>query len=112
MSGKEFWGPSVWKTIHSFAIAYTPDQKQQFKNYINSLQYILPCQACREHLKQNLKILKIDDYLSNNHQLFLWSYLLHDRVNRQLGKSSPPFEQIKIIYMNGMGPDCQSCKIN
>lgn len=111
MSGKEFWGPAFWKTIHSLAIAYHPNQKQYFKQYMNNLTYVLPCEVCREHLKNNLKILPMDSYLDNNHQLFLWSYLLHDLVNKQLGKKSPPFNVIKQAYLKGMGPDCQVCKI-
>ena len=111
-TGKFFWGPSLWKTIHSLAAAYTPDQKGHYKTFIYGLQYMLPCEFCRVHLQKNLKMLKIDDYLDNNHTLFLWTYFLHDMVNRQLGKISPPFDAVKSAYFKGMGPECTSCKLN
>ncbi len=111
-TGKFFWGPALWKTIHSLAAAYTPDQRQYYKSFIYGLQYTLPCEYCRKHLQANLKTLNIDDYLENNHKLFLWTYFLHDMVNRQLHKSSPLFEEVKSVYFRGMGPECTSCKLN
>lgn len=112
MSGsRNFWGPTIWKTIHIMALSYTPDKKDHFKKFINELQYLLPCEECRHHLRQNLKILPIDDYLQNNHQAFMWSYMLHDIVNKQLGKKSPKYEDVKMMYIKGMGPECTSCKI-
>lgn len=111
-TGKFFWGPAAWKTVHSFAAAYTPDQREEFKSLIYSLQYLLPCDYCRKHFKQNLKTLPIDNYLNNNHTLFLWTYFLHDIVNRQLGKTSPSYKEVKVAYFRGMGPECKSCKLN
>ena len=112
MSGKQFWGPAMWRTIHSLAIAYTPSQADQFRKFIGTLPALLPCEQCRIHLKQNLKILKVDDYLTSNHNLFLWSYLLHDMVNKQLGTISPPYESTKLFYIKSMGPECKACKLN
>lgn len=101
MSGKDFWGPKVWETIHILAITYTPEKKQAFKQFINDLTVLLPCDECRLHLKSNLKKIPLDHYLTNNRQLFLWSYLLHDLVNQQLNKQSIPFEDAKKMYTNG-----------
>jgi len=111
LNSKDFWGPSIWKTIHIFAATYQPSQKKEFKSFISNLQYLLPCEACRKHLKDNLETLKIDNYLDNNHNLFLWSYFLHDIVNKQLNKTSPPYETVKTIYFKGLGNDCTSCKL-
>jgi hypothetical protein len=110
MNGNYFWGPAVWKTIHSFAVSYTPDQREQFRFFINNLTNILPCEMCRKHLRDNLRALPIDNYLSDHNRLFLWTYLLHDRVNQQLGKKSPPYEQVKKIYFQHMGTTCTDCK--
>jgi hypothetical protein len=112
VDGKNFWGPKVWSTIHIFSASYTPDQKQAFKDYIyNVLPKLLPCESCRSHLKENIKTIPLEPYLTNNHNVFLWSYLLHDLVNKQLGKTSPAYNQIKEVYFKGLGPDCTSCKL-
>ena len=108
----KFWGPSLWKVIHSFAVKYQPRQKKEFKSFVeNNLPTLVPCEKCCEHLKQNLKKLPLNDYLENNHTLFLWTYYLHDLVNRQLGKKSPPFDKVKKAYFDSLGVQCDSCKI-
>lgn len=113
VSGKNFWGPAVWKTIHIFCASYNKGKEKELRKFIETLPHLLPCEACREHLKENLKNLRIDNYLDNNHSLFLWSYLLHDIVNKQLGKQSPDYNTIKSIYFKGIGTaDCSDCKLN
>lgn len=112
VANNKFWGPHFWRVIHSFAAAYRPtyEVKQAFKQFIYSLTGILPCDVCRQHYLENLKQLPLtEEYLSNSHNLFLWSYLLHDLVNKKLGKYSPPFEQVKSIYFND--EICETCGI-
>jgi hypothetical protein len=112
-TGKNFWGPPEWASMHSKAAAFdgSAEQKKYFKQYIISLTYILPCGECRQHLKANLEAIKIDDYFTNNHSLFLWTYLLHNTVNTQLGKKSPPFDVVKRYYFRNMGSDCATCTL-
>lgn len=115
--GKDFWGPATWQAIHSMAVTYTSDAADAFKSFMNSLVYTLPCKACREHLKRNLKDLPIDTYLGNNSDLFLWTYLLHDRVNVQASKDqktkkqSPNYDAIKAFYFSQLGDECKECKL-
>lgn len=98
---KKFWGPSVWVLIHICAIAFKPENKHSYKQFMYALRGVLPCPECREHLTQNLKTLELKpEYLSNNKKLFLWSFLLHDLVNRQLNKQSPSFEALQNYYTN------------
>ena len=105
---KKSWGPCIWTSIHCIAAVYKPESKQAFKQFIYSLPGILPCEECRSHLIENLKILPLTDhYLENNHNLFLWTYLLHDATNKQLRKVSPSFEKVKTIYFDeNFCPDC------
>ena len=110
-ASKTFWGAPLWRTIHNLAASYTPEKKKEFKVFINSLTTLLPCEKCQQNLKKNLKKLKVDDYLDNNHQLFLWSYFLHDMVNKELGKKSPPYVDVKAFFFKSLGSDCISCKL-
>jgi hypothetical protein len=103
-----FWGPCFWRTIHSFAAVYTPAAKEAFLQFIYSLVGVLPCQVCRDHYKRNLMQLPLtDEYLKDANNLFLWTFLLHDLVNKQLGKTSPTFESVKAQYFNQ--EVCESC---
>lgn len=107
---EHFWGPHFWRVIHSFAAAYrpTPEVKQAFKQFIYSLNGLLPCMECKIHFNHNLKQLPLTDkYLESSHNLFLWSYLLHDLVNKQLNKNSPSFQHIKSQYFNDTV--CSNC---
>ena len=107
----DFWGPCFWRAIHSFSASYRPAVKQAFKQFVYSLNGIIPCERCKGHFQRNLNQIPLtEDYLKNSHNLFLWSYLLHDLVNRQLGKISPPFEEIKAQYFNA--EICGSCGSN
>nr|QBK87701.1 MAG: Erv1/Alr family disulfide (thiol) oxidoreductase [Marseillevirus LCMAC202] len=109
-SNSNIWGPCFWRTIHAFAAAYRPTQdvKSAFKQFIYSLTGILPCKICREHYTHNLNQIPLnEEYLKDAHNLFLWSYLLHDLVNKQLETVSPPFEEIKAQYFNEQV--CSSC---
>ena len=52
------WGKHGWKFIHFVAQGYpdkpSQEQKLQYKNFFNSIQYVLPCSFCRDHYTQNL----------------------------------------------------------
>lgn len=107
----KFWGPCFWRALHSFAAAYRPEQvvRQAFKQFVYSLIGVIPCKGCRDHFRKNLHQLPLtDDFLQNNNTLFLWTYLLHDLVNKQLNKVSPPFETIKQLYFDSKV--CHSCR--
>lgn len=109
----KFWGPCAWKTIHSYAASFVPtcENKKAFINFINSQIKLLPCEKCRAHFLKNLKEINIENYLNSNDDLFLWTYFLHDRVNKSLNKKSPPYDQIKKIYFNNLGKKCDECKV-
>jgi hypothetical protein len=88
---KTFWGPSVWCSIHIASASYKPENKYSFTNFIYSLPYLLPCKDCCKHLYKNLQTLPLTEKsLDNNKNLFMWSYLLHDLVNKQLNKKPSP----------------------
>ena len=97
----EVWGQHFWRMIHSFAATYTPNKKTAFKQFIYALPGILPCDTARANLLKNMKTLPLTEHaLANSHNLFLWTYQLHDLFNRNLGKRSPNFEEVKETYFN------------
>ena len=111
---KFFWGPHYWFILHSAAAAYNPKRsgaREGFKELVNSYLKILPCEECKVHLRGNLKKLPLDPYLQSADQLFLWTYNLHDLVNRQLGKTSVSFNRVKLYYFTGIGLECKGCQL-
>ena len=116
--GRGFWGPPHWTCIHSDAAAYKPEKAVAFKTLMYCLPELLPCEECCANLKKNLAKYPIDGYLRNNHDLFLWTYILHDAVNqehnhmkpREPPKYSPPFEQVKQFYFKALAEECKACQ--
>lgn len=87
------WGPAQWHMLHTISFNYpvmpTAAQKRQYRNYVLSLQHVLPCKHCRENLKKNLKKLPLTMGRMRNRDTFSrYVYELHELVNRMLDKKS------------------------
>ena len=56
---QNIWGPHTWFALHSISFAYplypTSQDKERYKTFINTLQYVLPCSVCRKNFRRNLK---------------------------------------------------------
>jgi hypothetical protein len=87
------WGPAIWHSLHTISFNYpvkpTLKEKKQYRDYVLSLQNVLPCGACRKNLKTNLKHLplKMSDMESRD-SFSRYIYNLHELVNRMLKKKS------------------------
>lgn len=118
-SGKSFWGPFYWEVIHCAAAGYdgTSSYRKGFMELLSAYTKILPCNECRIHLAENLKANPIEQYMHDNHTLFLWSYNLHDTVNQQHNaykptdpkKISPNYDVVKSKYFLPLGLKCKDC---
>lgn len=87
------WGPATWHLLHTISFNYpvepTLEQKKNYRNFILSLQNILPCKYCRENLKTNLKQLPLTMSCMKSRETFSrYIYNLHELVNRMLKKKS------------------------
>ena len=53
------WGPKGWFFLHSIALNYpknpTDHDKRNFKQFFESIQYVLPCPQCSQHYSENLQ---------------------------------------------------------
>lgn len=100
----EFWGPSAWKFLHSVSFTFpdnpSEDDQAQYTAFFRSLGNILPCPSCRGHYKDFMKKTPID--VSSREALAEWVWKAHDNVNRWSGKTSPPFEDVKRAYDDGI----------
>lgn len=101
------WGPAMWRMIHSVAATYSPENEQAFKQFIYSLPGLIPCENCKNRMLNVLKMLPLkESHLESNRNLFLWTYQLHDVVNKQLGKVSPGYEKVRSFYFNERCSNC------
>ena len=100
------WGPFFWHTIHIAALGYPAEptyvHKKAAKEFFESLQVLIPCPICREHYAEHLKEMPISPHLDSRNDLFKWTVVLHNKVNKLLGK--PEFsEQDSIAFYKRLG---------
>ena len=87
------WGPPLWHFLHTMSFNYpvnpSLEDKNNYRNFILSLQNILPCGACRKNLKTNFKQLPLNmSDMASRETFSRYIYSLHELVNRMLKKSS------------------------
>ena len=89
------WGPGMWHFLHTMSFNYpvtpTPQQKHEYRDFILSLQHILPCKYCRINLRNNFKTFPLNFcHMKNRDTFSRYVYRLHEIVNKMLGKTSNP----------------------
>jgi len=87
------WGPSQWHMMHTISFNYpinpSLQEKKHYRDYIISLQHILPCKACRKNLHLNFKHLPLTmKHMKSRETFSRYIYNLHEFVNKMLNKSS------------------------
>ena len=98
------WGPGLWHFLHTMSFNYpvtpTKEQKAQYKQFVMSLQHVLPCRHCRENFPQNIQAVPFTAYsLKNRNTFSRWMYRFHAHINSMLGKETPyTYEQIRSTY--------------
>lgn len=98
------WGPSLWHYLHTMSFNYpihpTEIQKKNYRQFIMSLKYVLPCKYCRMNLRKNLKAVPLtENVLKNRDNFSKWMYDLHEHINDMLNKKSGlSFEDVRERY--------------
>jgi len=87
------WGPSVWHSLHTMSFNYpikpTLEEKKHYRDFILSLQHVLPCKYCRMNLKTNFKQLPLTMGKMKDRETFSrYIYDLHELINKMLHKKS------------------------
>jgi len=77
------WGPHAWIFLHSISLQYPSEpssiEKEKYKSFLHSLQYVLPCQKCRKHYQMHYK--KNPPRLNSKKEFVEWVFDLHNIVN-------------------------------
>jgi hypothetical protein len=84
-SSKEWWGPRIWRILHSLAeVSDRIDCVFLWKNVLKLTADVLPCEACRLHFHQRIPLYHASvslthDQVRDRIRDFLWS--AHQNVN-------------------------------
>lgn len=66
----EYWGKSGWIFLNSIALTYKPEYKENYRQFILQLPFILPCKTCGENLRININ--SLDDALNSKESFLNW----------------------------------------
>ena len=96
-------GPKLWKNIHNVALLEYPenpsdDDKMYYMNYYKDFWKVIPCLKCTVNYRKHFEELPITSYLESRTQLFEWTVLLHNIVNKELGKKEISLSEALSIY--------------
>ena len=105
------WGPFFWHTIHIVALGYPAEpshaHKKAAKEFYESLRILIPCPICKDHYNEHLEKYPLTPHLDRRTDLFRWTILLHNEVNKVLGK--PIFTETQVIqYYTRLGKSARS----
>lgn len=87
------WGPAMWHYLHAMSFNYpvnpTNKEKKDYKQFVLSLQNVLPCKYCRINLKNNFRQYPLQICHMKNRETFSrYIYNLHEIINKMLDKES------------------------
>uniref|UniRef100_A0A6C0DST5 thiol oxidase n=1 Tax=viral metagenome TaxID=1070528 RepID=A0A6C0DST5_9ZZZZ len=98
------WGPGMWHYLHTMSFNYpvhpTAADKDNYRNFVLSLQNVLPCGKCRKNLVKNFKKLPLTmENMESRATFSKYIYDLHEVVNKMLGKNSKlTYEMVRERY--------------
>lgn len=112
----EIWGPALWSTLHTMTFNYpqnpTDAEKQQYYQFFQALQYVLPCDSCRKHYGKGItQTYPIQPALKNRDTLSRWLVMFHNVVNQRLGKPIVSYESVKHKYETLAGKCTSGCDL-
>ena len=97
----EYWGKSGWIFLNSIALTYKPQYKNNYKQFISELPWILPCETCGLNLKKNMN--SIDEALESKENLLRWLLKIRNDIyidNRTPWKQKNINETFNEIFNN------------
>ena len=85
------WGNCLWYILEMISFNYpehpTTLDKSRYKNFICSIQYVLPCGTCRTNMQKYMPTAKLDAALSSRHAFTVWMHKFRKHVAESSGKT-------------------------
>ena len=111
--GNEFWENHMWFVMHALATTLRPEDALAYKQFLFSVAKLAPCENMKKILENSLKTMPPDAYLSNNHDAFFYSYVLHDIANSKcnIPENSQNYDDMKSYYFRALFQECNECSV-
>jgi len=104
---QNIWGPHLWFSLHTISFNYplvpTQDDKDNYRNFFNSMKNVIPCSVCKKNYIRHLNEIPIDQHLHNRKSLVYWVIDLHNMVNGETGKKILSYDNVIKKYEDAYG---------
>lgn len=85
------WGESGWKFLYTCILSYKNDIPH-LKEFLNCLEFVLPCEECQMHYRDY----KVKNPIPDNvHYIFFWLCKLENQILKRKGKK--PINRLEYI---------------
>ena len=108
----DIWGPHAWFFLETVCMGYPTDpsyeEKKQAENFFKALQFMIPCEKCRNHYKKHLKKYPLNgEVLSSRDNLFMWIVDIHNSVHKNKQKTyDDTFNYYMDMYKINVDDEC------
>lgn len=92
------WGPIYWNFIHTLAYTYDNINKVSYVKIYNNISQILPCLKCKKDFSKLINKYPPSKYCTNRESVINWTIMLHNNVNKKIGKPVINKEKSDSIY--------------
>ena len=90
----KIWGKEGWHFIHMTALNFplepTEEDRKNYMQFLESLQFVLPCEGCAYNWSEKLKT--HPPKMENRDEFFRWTVDMHNQVNVSNGKKEINYE--------------------
>jgi hypothetical protein len=104
---QNIWGPHLWFSLHTITFNYplkpTQDDKDNYRNFFNSMKNVIPCSVCKKNYIRHLNEIPIDQHLHSRKSLVYWVIDLHNMVNGETGKKILSYDNVMKKYEDAYG---------
>jgi hypothetical protein len=114
----EIWGSKGWFFIDSIILSYpnnpSKEIKNDFLNFLTLLKKMLPCENCRKHYDEFIKINPLTEkILESRENLIIWILNLHNNINKLNEKKIITLEEFSDYYNKKYTDKCdKKCNTN
>ena len=110
---QNIWGSHLWFSLHTISFNYptkpTNDDKEKYKLFFETLQYVIPCNICKKNYIRHLQEHPITNHLNSKKDLVYWVIDMHNMVNAEIGKKILSYDVVlkkyKLIYDKNINLD-------
>lgn len=105
----KLWGPAAWKVLHTLpwyndSALVSEQQQQDWLEFFKVLARVLPCKHCCKSIADIMLLYPPEDYVQQRIGLAQYMHLLHNVVNKKLGK---PIQSNFTIALNHAASDSE-----